>query len=1202
MSFSQAGTYVLRLNGINTTFSASDDMVVFAYDYTGLNQAPAVRAQPIERVLVGQSTVLTGTVLDDGLVWANPAISWSQLAGAAGGPARVAPAAPSTLTTPVGPFPAAGRYIYELSVTDGELSASERVSVTVCNGEPGPVDVVLVMDNSGSMVTYDNGAAYQRFVRSRTAAQTFLDFINQAADQVAVVHFADTAALDSELSSNPEIARETIARLPRISLGAGTQMDTGLYAALNELISTRHRPGSLPAVVLLSDGYPNDPRAARFAANQLRNSGVRIITIGLVPANEDQAPVEFLRSISSSDEDAYVGVTEAELSHIYASIAESFCLGQNHRPLVGIEGDTTIEINMGDPLVLRASANDDLTPSQSLAVSWTLQHAYNPCDDTTYTDRSVTFAPVDSLMPSVVFPSGPGAYRLRLTVTDSSGSSSFDEVTVIVNDVPVVTPCSGQTLNWAGIEIPVTLSGTVVNTISAPGEDIVGQLYPCRFWGAETKWSLVAGPFSTFSIHNETALEATAEFRGPGRYVLRLASEDGYASSSADVIFNILPENSVEAGANKTGSVGVPVSLGDSSANPQTGGTFAWTKRAGPGTTSFSNPNSLNPTVTINVSGSYILRLTGTFGAKTVYDELTVRIGSAGVEAGNDITIAQGGTASLSGTAVNSAGSPLATTWSVADAPSGGLVTFADPASKTTTATLSLPGTYRLRLTATDGSADDLMVYVNQPPGVEAGPDQSVSMQEPVLLRGAITSDDFMPPNALTTVTWSKLSGPGQAMFTDATSLQTYVRFEAEGTYVLKLEVKDSHLTGQDTVTLRAYIPPVAHADAFLIEEGNEPFVLDVLRNDWDPEGGSLAIADLFLVADSLGTRTAGTVTPINNNSQLVFVPDPGTRETGFWYSIREPHGGVSDYAFVKLRIVPPPHAPQARPDAIYTSVNAVNQSFDVVFNDDDGGYPPLVIISYGNLQGSGGTPGRGTIGLIGERIVDDTDHPFFPQRLQYTGDGVNSGVFTFTYTVRNQKGATSTSVVTLVVEPAANPDSAPVVDAGEDVFIYVSDALTLAGSVTDDGWATQSWSSNPSAGVNFDDPSALNPTVVFPAPGDYALTLTAEDGVNTPVLDNITVHVLPEARKAIGEIFNLVNDPKRLQPDPVITEGLFKLRGRAIDPDPAKVVKYRIGLYKPATTLDSPPAFVAWVTPGGDASGKVTRRVNGDSSDDVLG
>src|SRR4029077_8233807 len=124
------GEYVLRLTCRNAEFSGSDDMVVAVYEDTGENQAPQVRAYPVERVLVGGSTTLKGSVQDDGLPAGSTVTkSWAQVASAEGGPARVNPASPSQLETTLGAFTVPGGSRYRLSASDGQLSASDDVLV-----------------------------------------------------------------------------------------------------------------------------------------------------------------------------------------------------------------------------------------------------------------------------------------------------------------------------------------------------------------------------------------------------------------------------------------------------------------------------------------------------------------------------------------------------------------------------------------------------------------------------------------------------------------------------------------------------------------------------------------------------------------------------------------------------------------------------------------------------------------------------------------------------------------------------------------------------------------------------------------------------------------------------------------------------------------------------------------------------------------
>ena len=110
-----------------------------------------------------------------------------------------------------------------------------------------------------------------------------------------------------------------------------------------------------------------------------------------------------------------------------------------------------------------------------------------------------------------------------------------------------------------------------------------------------------------------------------------------------------------------------------------------------------------------------MLRLTANDGALSASDELTVIVSPVGtvnvppvVSAGANQTITLPAAATLAGTASDD-GLPnppglLTTTWSLVSGPVSG-VFFANPALPATTATFSAPGTYVLRLTASDGAA-----------------------------------------------------------------------------------------------------------------------------------------------------------------------------------------------------------------------------------------------------------------------------------------------------------------------------------------------------------------------------------------------------------------------------------------------------------------------------------------------------------------
>ncbi|MEX2188769.1 MAG: DNRLRE domain-containing protein [Pirellulales bacterium] len=98
---------------------------------------------------------------------------------------------------------------------------------------------------------------------------------------------------------------------------------------------------------------------------------------------------------------------------------------------------------------------------------------------------------------------------------------------------------------------------------------------------------------------------------------------------------------------------------------------------------------------------------------------------------------------------------------------------------------------------------------------------------------------------------------------------------------------------------------------------------------------------------------------------------------------------------------------------------------------------------------------------------------------------------------------------------PGAPPDDfAPAVDAGDDAILWLPDAATLDGTVTDDGSVTTLWTvtTAPSGGgAEFADDTAIDTSVTFSLPGRYVLRLTADDGEYNPVSDEVIVDVIED-------------------------------------------------------------------------------------------
>jgi RHS repeat-associated protein len=239
------------------------------------------------------------------------------------------------------------------------------------------------------------------------------------------------------------------------------------------------------------------------------------------------------------------------------------------------------------------------------------------------------------------------------------------------------------------------------------------------------------------------------------------------------------------------------------------------------------------PQSAVNISGNGRLRGTVTCDRLTVSGNGVIQITENDItpppvnrpptaDAGADQTITlPANTVSLNGT-VSDDGLPrdgtLSVNWKVSSGP--GPVSFGSPTSASTTATFAAPGVYVLKLTASDGRltrSDTTQVEVvprNQPPVVNAGPDVTVKLPNPVNLNGTF-SDDALPRGSNVAVNWSVTNGPAAVSFSDANAAATSATFGAPGTYTLRLSASDTELTAFDELVVTvtpANQPPTADA------------------------------------------------------------------------------------------------------------------------------------------------------------------------------------------------------------------------------------------------------------------------------------------------------------------------------------------------------------------------------------------------------
>lgn len=356
----------------------------------------------------------------------------------------------------------------------------------------------------------------------------------------------------------------------------------------------------------------------------------------------------------------------------------------------------------------------------------------------------------------------------------------------------------------------------LVNNAPPTGSEVVLTAYPGHPCGIPltVTWNVDGGAVEQTNElpAGTTAPNTAVSFTGtfvPGVHTVEVTVNDGITPPlTCSVTVTILsPATTILYGS--VTDDGLPAGI----TNAQ------WTLVSGPAAVSFGTPDNPVTSASFIEVGTYILRLTGDDTLLNDWDEVMVIVGAEGdannppsVDAGANRNVLLSDTVSLTGT-VSDDGlpAPLQTLWSVISGP--GTVTFGDASQPVTTATFSEAGTYVLRLTADDTElsfSDEVTIVVsaqvNEPPVVSTGDDMSLMLAEDGYVRTSLSTsaeDDGLPIGVLD-VNWSKASGPGNVLFSSQDGIYKAM-FNTAGTYVLRLTADDSQLSAYDEITVVVY-------------------------------------------------------------------------------------------------------------------------------------------------------------------------------------------------------------------------------------------------------------------------------------------------------------------------------------------------------------------------------------------------------------
>jgi len=220
---------------------------------------------------------------------------------------------------------------------------------------------------------------------------------------------------------------------------------------------------------------------------------------------------------------------------------------------------------------------------------------------------------------------------------------------------------------------------------------------------------------------------------------------------------------------------------------------------------------------------------------------------------------------------------------------------------------------------------------------------------------------------------------------------------------------------------------PVAVADTATTDEDTD-VVIDVLANDTDPDGDTLTVTT---VTD--GAR--GTTSVVGG--QIIYVPDPDTNGVDTFAYVVDDGTGRTATASVIVTVTPVNDPPTAAADTATTDEDT-DVVIDVLANDTDPDGDTLTVESYDDAG-----------------ITDGILVAAGGGRFTYTPDANWSGTQAFSYTVRDDRGATATGAVAITVMPVNDPpvasDDAFVMQANTTLTVPAPGVLANDGDSDDD-------------------------------------------------------------------------------------------------------------------------------------------------------
>jgi len=679
------GLYRLGLIVNDTHFDSAEATV----EITVTNRAPIANAGPDDTVdlVAHESYTLNGagSVDPDG----NPlTYAWEIVSAPTGSSATLDS---STIVNPTFTPDLKGAYVFKLVVSDGYLSSEDEVIIStskhipVANansdieisfGNTAVLTGALSYDPDGDPLTYawtvtgrPDGSTVG-LVNPTSMTPTFKPDVKGEYEITLIVN-------DGEIDSAPDTMTIT------------TKNDAPIAEAGNDISAL------LGTVDDLDGSASSDPNGDTLTyqweilSHPLGSSAEIVDPTSMTPTFKPDMTGDYVIQLTVNDGEA----TSTDTININA---------WNNAPSANAGDDQTILFPAMAQLDGSLSFDPDGT---SLSFAWTIESA--PLGST-----AALFNP-DTATPTLT-PDVKGEYSLKLVVSDGDLTGE-DTVVITFSNTP-------PTAN-AGIDQSIADPGETANLDGSASSDPDGT-------SLSYAWAIDSAPAgSTAALSSSTIVNPTLTPDKEGQYIISLVVSDGYYFSDPDTltiscgsapIANAGPDQTILFGYGLTATLD-----GSASSDPSHSAlSYAWTITSKPGgsTAVLVNSTNVNPTLTPDMQGQYVISLVVSDGYYfSPPDEVVITSTNTPptANAGADQAVVFGWSlgpyaASLNGSLSSDPdGTALTYVWSVTSRPSGSTATITNPTSVTPTFTPDKFGSYTLSLVVYDGyyfSAPDTVV------------------------------------------------------------------------------------------------------------------------------------------------------------------------------------------------------------------------------------------------------------------------------------------------------------------------------------------------------------------------------------------------------------------------------------------------------------------------------------------------------------